>query len=572
MTLGLRVDDPVSDEEIEAELQKILSHPGFEATPRRRSMLQYLIEETLAGRGHQLKGYSIGVSVFGRQEGYDPQADPVVRMEARRLRHDLDSYYVDDGSTDPIRISIPKGGYKPFFELNGATTTNNTVAEEKTNVAGREKSGLRPSTIGYLMAFVLITAGLAYYFGVHTNTRGAEDPEYGPSVVVLPFEALATGEESNYLAAGLTAELIGDLMQFPDFRIFNRQSRDDPDAQSRRRMQEPTYLVRGNVTSDATMLSVHVRLMDSKSEEVLWSRQFDEPLEPSSLIELRHRLASSIATEIGQPYGAVFSDLDQRLRSSDLGNMESYICVLRAYDYRQNFSTEKFTQVLDCLESAVKRDPEYSTAWAMLGWLYMDKGRFGLSGSEGIDKQYERALRTAKRAITLAPDNVTAIIALSSIHHYMGNYEEGERLARQAHALNPHDSDIMAQLGWRLSARGKFEEGIPLLEQAIQRVVNPPGWYFHLICINNYLNGDFALMRENAERSAADGSNTSLVLLAIANSELGDVEGTRQALAKISPDSLVSREPRVYFLRHGATEQITESLVSAFARARQIFD
>ena len=70
--------------------------------------------ETLAGRGESLKGYAIALAVFGRGASFDPQADPVVRLEARRLRRDLDSYYMEAGQYDPVRISIPKGSYVPI--------------------------------------------------------------------------------------------------------------------------------------------------------------------------------------------------------------------------------------------------------------------------------------------------------------------------------------------------------------------------------------------------------------------------------------------------------------------------
>ena len=567
MTLELRAKDALSVEEIEAELNRILAHPGFQSTQRRRSMLQYLVEEALAGRGNLLKEYTVGVSVFGRPEGYDPQADPVVRMEARRLRRDLDSYYIDAGKNDRIRFSIPKGGYVPAFELIEVNHAGE-ISEEADRESPIRVWNLRGGNAWLAALGVTIAALLIYHFANEFVANGNQDPNYGPAVVVLPFKPLGASEQNQYLASGLAAQLISDLMRFQGFRVYTRLTDNELDMEELVRKPGAHYVVNGSVAIESAKLDVDVQLMDGKSGQVYWSEHYNEPLQPDALAELRTTLAEAIAAEIGQPYGVVYTDLTQRRNTSSLGNMDSYVCVLRAYDYRQSFSMEKFTQVLNCLESAVKRDPEYSTAWAMLGWLYLDKGRFGFAGSEGVEKQYEQALQTANRAIELAPDDVIANIALSSIHHYMGHFEEGERLARHAHELNPYDSDIMAQLGWRLAVRGNFEEGIPLLEQAIQRVADPPGWYYHLICINDYLNGDFARMLEHAKRSAADGSSTSLVMIAIADAELGDAEGTRAALAKMSPDSLLSRDPRAYFLRHGATEQITESMVSALARAR----
>ena len=55
-------------------------------------------------------------TVFGRDDSFDPQTDPVVRLEARRLRRALEHYYLTAGRDDPIRIEIPKGGYAPVCE------------------------------------------------------------------------------------------------------------------------------------------------------------------------------------------------------------------------------------------------------------------------------------------------------------------------------------------------------------------------------------------------------------------------------------------------------------------------
>jgi hypothetical protein len=66
------------------------------------------MEKSLAGRAKRIKAYSIAVEVFGRYEGITPD-DPVVRIEAARLRRALERYYLVAGQSDPIRIDIPKG-------------------------------------------------------------------------------------------------------------------------------------------------------------------------------------------------------------------------------------------------------------------------------------------------------------------------------------------------------------------------------------------------------------------------------------------------------------------------------
>ena len=70
---------------------------------------------TLAGRGERLKGYSIALEVFGRPETFDPVADPIVRIEAGRLREKLRCYYDTYGCKDHVRITLPRGTYRPAW-------------------------------------------------------------------------------------------------------------------------------------------------------------------------------------------------------------------------------------------------------------------------------------------------------------------------------------------------------------------------------------------------------------------------------------------------------------------------
>jgi adenylate cyclase len=92
---------PPSPEEVRTQLPRIIASPEFVAPERARSFLRYVVEETLAGHADRLKGYSIAVAVFERDESFDSQADPVVRIEAGRLRRALEHYYLVSGQADP---------------------------------------------------------------------------------------------------------------------------------------------------------------------------------------------------------------------------------------------------------------------------------------------------------------------------------------------------------------------------------------------------------------------------------------------------------------------------------------
>ncbi len=111
----MEADNKPTPETIRIQLDRILQSPQFTGSDKQKKFLKFIVDETLADRASQLKGYTIAVIVYGRKEGFDPQVDPIVRVEAGRLRRALEHYYLTVGGNDPIRIEIPKGGYVPIF-------------------------------------------------------------------------------------------------------------------------------------------------------------------------------------------------------------------------------------------------------------------------------------------------------------------------------------------------------------------------------------------------------------------------------------------------------------------------
>ncbi|MBU3664767.1 MAG: hypothetical protein FGM15_02645 [Chthoniobacterales bacterium] len=104
----------LSDDPME-ELQRVLSSSDFPATARNRKFLDFVVRETLAGRADGITARTIGLRVLGRPASFNPNQDPIVRIEAGRLRRDLETYYLKSGHRNPLRISIPRGGYLPVF-------------------------------------------------------------------------------------------------------------------------------------------------------------------------------------------------------------------------------------------------------------------------------------------------------------------------------------------------------------------------------------------------------------------------------------------------------------------------
>jgi serine/threonine-protein kinase len=105
-----------SAKQVRSALEKLLASDQFSGSPRLARFLRFAVEKTLAGEGGDLKEYLLGTEVFDRGADFDPRIDPIVRVEARRLRSKLKDYYELDGRDDPHRIVFRKGSYTPSFE------------------------------------------------------------------------------------------------------------------------------------------------------------------------------------------------------------------------------------------------------------------------------------------------------------------------------------------------------------------------------------------------------------------------------------------------------------------------
>src|SRR5512140_2399620 len=106
---------PQWEQRVRQQLDRILGSATFQQVDRLRRFLNFVVLESLAGRHDELKEYVVGIQVFGKEASFDPRSDPVVRVQARRLRARLVQYYFEEGLADDVLIDLPKGGYAPVF-------------------------------------------------------------------------------------------------------------------------------------------------------------------------------------------------------------------------------------------------------------------------------------------------------------------------------------------------------------------------------------------------------------------------------------------------------------------------
>jgi hypothetical protein len=102
-------------EEIRATVERMIASDAFSRSPQLGAFLRFVVDAVLQGKSDRIKGYTIGVEVLRRDPAFDPQADPIVRVEATRLRRTIERYYSGPGADDAIIVDLPRGSYVPTF-------------------------------------------------------------------------------------------------------------------------------------------------------------------------------------------------------------------------------------------------------------------------------------------------------------------------------------------------------------------------------------------------------------------------------------------------------------------------
>ena len=110
-----RLVSALSERDIRDQIERIASSAAFRTSDRLKHFITFVTSQALQGKGDNLKDTAVGVQVFGRETAFDPRTDPVVRVQARRLRARLERYYHEEGQNDEIVVDLPKGGYAPVF-------------------------------------------------------------------------------------------------------------------------------------------------------------------------------------------------------------------------------------------------------------------------------------------------------------------------------------------------------------------------------------------------------------------------------------------------------------------------
>lgn len=451
---GIDPSSGLESDAIRAQLDRILSSPELHATDTMRDFLRFIVSEKLAGRSDRIKGYTVAVRVFGRGEDFDPTYDPVVRIQAGRLRRALERYYLVAGVRDPILIDVPKGAYVPRFTLQ---------AKLPTAVSGKP--------------------------------AGAEELPVieGPRVAVLPFENLTRDPEQHILTVGLTEELITELTRFQDIVVVPCQpERRPPGAPAGpfevARAVGARFLLQGAVRRDDATVKVSARLTDATDGGQVWADAYSLPAAASDLISTQERIAHDVVGSVASEYGIIARRLSNESRKKRPVELATYEAMLRYYSHQIVPSPESAVACFAALESAAGREPDYGPVWSALATLYCQAHAFDVPG---VESALDIGLEYAHKGVSLDPGSQLAHLILAYASHLADLDETFREESQAALELNPHSPYAVGTVGYFLALRGELDRALPLLDRAIAMSPFHPAWFHEAYVIDLLLRRDY---------------------------------------------------------------------------------
>ena len=403
-------------EEVRQALGRALASETFRHASRSRSLLRYLVEHSLGSEFNALREMAVGLAVFRRDpSSYDPNTDPIVRVEAARLRVRLASFYEHECTDARLRLTLPKGAY--VFNW-----VDHPVAEH------------RPSSV--------------------------------TSIAVLTLTHSVSDERCKALASAIADTVNQAIERLPNARVVSRSSARKFDAKpatlrSMATQLRAQWLLQGSVQRSRGSITVAAHLSAAYDGYVAWSETF-QCVDDADTEAAISALCDQIVTGALRAAGLLEMSgvLPRTLRPSLVARRATVPAAQRLYDeanaLKRRASLDSLPRAVTALEHAIAIDPEFAAAHALFAQVHAQMGSMWLIESK---QSYALTKRSAMRALELDPDCVSALTAMAAQDLlYTFDWASAEALLNRALVLSPNDFTAHSRSAQLLMARGRFDE------------------------------------------------------------------------------------------------------------------
>jgi len=493
--------------QVRAALEELLGWPGISRSPQLSELLRYVVERTLSGDEGAIKAYSIAVDVFGRPATFDPQSDPIVRVQARRLRTLLEQYYETGRSESRVQIHLPLGRYVPEFVF---------APQAAGQIAGRTGAGPSPPPfpapgvanphrnrfwLTALVAFCFMMIGVAllvyllrYAFPPPTPAVSAA-PDF-PTVTVGAFDNLTGQAALDDEIAAMAHQIEDDLGRFELLRTVPNGGR---------------FTVHGAVQQVEGQFTLNALVSENGADGIAWSQSLAPPKGTADL-EVLAAAASALVAQLGATSGPLHAaDRAWLARQPAPIPSTAYVCALEFMMWRDVRKADTAMTAIECLKPVLAAAPDDAVALAEDASLRSWLATYNLKPGDDQVAALAGEASEAARAVSLMPSSSFAYLQLGMVFARQGLASDGRAALKKAIELNPASMDALVIYGLLQWLDGSFEEGIADAERAIASVPTPPPYY--------YTTRAFEAMRERRFYDAIEAAQA----LAAGDDELGPV-------------------------------------------------
>ena len=306
---------------------------------------------------------------------------------------------------------------------------------------------------------------------------GVSLPEHA-AIAVLPFNDMSATHDQQYLADGITEELITGLAKFPELIVMSRNAtltyKDKPtDSRQVGKDLNVQYVVEGSIQRSDQNVRVTAQLIDASTGRPLWADRYDREIK--GIFAIRDDITRSIAGTIGGLGGKLAQAEVARLSGKNPNSFTAYDYLMRGWYEWHKFTREGNAAARDLFEQARKIDPNYARAYAGLAWAYADD--YDYEWTDDYDKTLKLALENASTAVRLDPNDYQAQWALGWAYLYNRQHEQAMAHYLRARDLNPNDAELLAEMANFLIFIGQPKQAIDQAKEAIR--LNPfhENWY-----------------------------------------------------------------------------------------------
>jgi hypothetical protein len=473
-------------QEIRAALERVVASEVMRSSPQLTTFLRFVVDAVLEGNADRIKGYVIAVEVLKRGASFNPQIDPIVRVEATRLRRTLERYYAGAGAEDPIVIALPRGSYVPTFTRRaGETATADRGLEQK---AESPDETLPPGN------------GL-------------------PCLLVQPFDVAGTPDPRSLSAQSLHARLSDAFAHFDLVNIVWDATTADVRVD---------YRLAGSAEyHDGGAVRLRFRLIDAVDGNVVWTREFEVPAAEEP-VAAEERIVRQMAAILVQPFGVIFAQGQAKNVGAGVGDPR-YRALLDAAESFRSFDPAQHQRARTALERLTRLDPSFALGFSYLAALCVREYLYGLDDHADNLPPLERALRAARRGVELDPESARAYEMLFLTLFVRRDLPAAFAAGDKALERNKYDMRAFGSYGQRLIAIGEVDRGMDMLMRAGNEAGVRPAVDQFFLFLGSYLRGDKAAAAFHAGQLTGDTFQLGLLARALT----GERASARAALDRL---------------------------------------